>query len=558
LSSDSVGEHEHGDEDTTVPAPGVPPEEHLRPDGRTLELGSAATARGRATAPPAPADMDGIVDPDDSPDPAEAPVMIRRQLRDRKTGPVRRFVLYASGVDTRVLWYAPIDETEFVVQGTLVVLTALVACVSGLAASSFLIAGLLEFTAATIGVGLGWGLLIFFFDRALVSGSFNPYRFTRREIEGLRDAPDGSVWAHVVGAATEGRRAVWRRVGEIVRVMLVASLRIALALATSFIAAEMVLFLVFQPEISQRAAYIEQQTQAQRIAAIQADYKTEAAKRAAQRDQLTGASDPDVARLRAQSQTLTTQLANGRKDLGILQAAAAAEENGLPYTGRLSDGTTVTTTGRSGVGPSTRSLSERRDTQKALVAGWAAALARTNAALDAKLAQIEKTNAPALHALDVLDNQAAANEQAQIAAATVSTSAVKGLLVRQAALNQLINDRNPDTVAPDPVAKCSNVFCSLRNWLLPPTPMGPIVIAYRVIFFVIEILPITYKVITSLRRRRPYDAVKAALEEAAIADSIRLADRHLHEAAAEMAARAHLRRSRAAQMLESERISQRR
>ena len=210
------------------------------------------------------------------------------------------------------------DETEFVVQGTLVVLTALVACISGLAASSFLIAGRLEFTGATIGVGLGWGLLIFFFDRALVSGSFNPYRFTRREIEGLRDAPDGSVWAHVVGVDPAGRRGVLRRVAEIVRVMLVASLRIALALATSFIAAEMVLFLVFQPEISQRAAYIEQQTQAQRIAAIQADYKTEAAKRAAQRDQLTGTADPDVVRLRAQSQTLTTQLASGRKDLGIL------------------------------------------------------------------------------------------------------------------------------------------------------------------------------------------------------------------------------------------------
>jgi hypothetical protein len=83
--------------------------------------------------------------------------------------------------------------------------------------------------------------------------------------------------------------------------------------------------------------------------------------------------------------------------------------------------------------------------------------------------------------------------------------------------------------------------------------MGPIVIAYRLIFFVIEILPITYKIIASLRRRRPYDAVKAALEEAAVADSIRLADRHLHEAAAEMAARAHLRKMRAAEMAASRR-----
>ncbi len=51
-----------------------------------------------------------------------------------------------------------------------------------------------------------------------------------------------------------------------------------------------------------------------------------------------------------------------------------------------------------------------------------------------------------------------------------------------------------------------------------------------------ETLPITYKVIGSLRRRRPCDGGKAALEETTVADSIRLAERRLHEVA-EMAAR---------------------
>ena len=91
--------------------------------------------------------------------------------------------------------------------------------------------------------------------------------------------------------------------------------------------------------------------------------------------------------------------------------------------------------------------------------------------------------------------------------------------------------------------RCTNVFCRLHRFLLPPTPMGPFVVAFRVIFFVIEILPITFKVISSLRRRRPYDAVQAAFEEAAVADAVRLADRQLHEASAEMGARVRLRHS---------------
>jgi hypothetical protein len=72
--------------------------------------------------------------------------------------------------------------------------------------------------------------------------------------------------------------------------------------------------------------------------------------------------------------------------------------------------------------------------------------------------------------------------------------------------------------------------------------MGPTVIAYRVIFFIIEILPITYKVISSLRRRRPYDIAKAALEEVSAIDAFRVVDRYLHDASREAADRAARRR----------------
>jgi Domain of unknown function (DUF4407) len=325
----------------------------------------------------------------------------------------------------------------------------------------------------------------------------------------------------------------------------VASIRVALALATSYIAAEMVLFLVFQPEVNARAAYLEQQLQAQRVAAIQADFKAESDERAEQRRQLSGAADPQVLRLTAQAEDLTGKLDPARKDLGILQAAAAAEFDGDKYQAKLSDGTTVRTTGKFGDGAAARSLAQRRDTQRATVDDLAARLRRTNAALDARLAAVKKENAPALSTLETLDNRAAAQQQAATTAAASDQSAIHGLLIRQAALERLTQDQVPETVVDDPVPACGGFFapwCVLRNWIIPPTPMGPVVAAYRVIFFTIEILPITYKVIASLRRRRPYDVAKAALEESNNIDSIRLLDRHLHEAAMELRNRSRQRR----------------
>jgi Domain of unknown function (DUF4407) len=504
-------------------------------DDRTVELAVPDSPAPWLSTRAHPADGPEVSDP------PEAPALVRRQLRNPAPRPARRFALFASGVDSRVLAYVPIEQSDFVIQGTLVILTALVAAISGLAASSFLLAGRFMITPVTVLIGLFWAALIFFFDRALVSGTFNPYHFSRGQIASLRDAPADSVWQHVTDGDVTTRHAVLARLGEVVRVLLVATLRIALAVATSFIAAEMVLFLVFAPEITQRAGYIEQQNQAQRIAQIQADGKAQAAQRSAQRAQLSGVADPDVLRLRTRAATITTQLANARKDLEVLQSAAAAERDGLPFAGKLTDGTPVTSTGMRGDGAASHSLQGRRAATQKMVDTLSARLDQTDAAIDARIAAVKTTNAAALATLATEDRQAAGAEQAAITAASGDPGSVRGLLIRQAALNQLVNDRKPDTVVPDPLPHCSNVLCRLHRFLLPPTPMGPFVVAFRVIFFVIEILPITFKVISSLRLRRPYDAVKAAFEEAAVADAVRLADRQLHEASAEMGARVRLR-----------------
>jgi hypothetical protein len=541
----------HRDVGSVVDGPDEPvwseaPLPPLDPEPETVPLDDFSSAQ---TAPIV-SDADETAAPE--PEPTEprlaAPELadlIRERMRTTRRGPLRRVTLYASGVDTRVLWYAPVEETEFVVQGSLVILTAIVAGVSALAAASFLTAGRFVLNPVTVLVGLIWGVLIFSFDRALVSGTFNPHHFTKAELDSLHDPASPTPWEHLVAVENGSRPRGRGRAGEYIRVFLVASLRIALAVATSYIAAEMALFLVFQPEVNARTAYLEQQQQAQRIASIQADFNTVAAKRAAQREQLSGVNDPEVLRLTAQINDLTPQLDAARKDLGILQAAAAAELDGDKYQATLSNGTLVKTTGFAGNGAAARSLAGRRDAQQSLVNDLSNRLARARTDLDARHAQIQKTNAPALSTLDALDNKATADQQAALGAAVSDPNVIEGLLIRQAALNDLEHDAKPETLVADPVPACHGLFawlCQLRNLVLPPTPMGPTVIAYRVIFFIIEILPITYKVISSLRRRRPYDIAKAALEEVSAIDAFRVVDRYLHDASREAADRAARRR----------------
>jgi hypothetical protein len=106
------------------------------PDVVAVEAGAAdPTQELRFNGPPPLPPIPELPEPLD---PAEA---VRRHLRPPRRGPLRRFTLYASGADTRVLHFAPVDESEFIVQGSLVILTAIVAGVSGLAAASFLTAG---------------------------------------------------------------------------------------------------------------------------------------------------------------------------------------------------------------------------------------------------------------------------------------------------------------------------------------------------------------------------------------------------------------------------------
>ncbi|HEY7225871.1 MAG TPA: DUF4407 domain-containing protein [Micromonosporaceae bacterium] len=466
----------------------------------------------------------------------DAEKLAQRYARQRR-GPLQRLSLWASGVDTVVLEQAPIDSREYSVQGNLVLLTASVAAVAGAAATSFLVYGRFVASALTIIVGLAWGAGILFLDRALVSGSLNPHRFSRRDIATLTRLFPGTPWEHVLPEGPVSP--VASRVRQLTWVTVLGSFRVALAIATSFIVAEMAMFLVFAPEVNARTSYLEGQERTQRVDEITAFYQQRSADRQTQREQLTGSNDPDILRLTTELADLTTRLDNARHDLGIYHAAAAAEQNGIAYQGTLSDGEAVSTTGRPGNGPATRSLSTLRDLQQQIVDDLAARQARTQADLDARRSLVSKNNQVALDTLTRQDNEDAQAEREAIAAVT-NENPLQGLLRRQAALTMLTYDTNPETLEPDPIPACRGAtkpFCVVRNWLMPPTPMGPTVVAFRTIFLLVELLPILFKIMQSLRPRRPYDVAKAALEHVSALRMHQVLDRALHEANADMVSR---------------------
>ncbi|GAA2861500.1 hypothetical protein Acy02nite_58040 [Actinoplanes cyaneus] len=452
----------------------------------------------------------------------------------------RRFVLYASGVDRRILARAAVDESEFVVQGSLVVLTSIVAVVAALSAAGVLVEGRFAVTPVTVLIGLAWGVLIFFFDRALVSGTLNPFHFSRADIGGFSDPHRFTNWAH----ETAGRGA-GTRMAEVIKVLSVASLRIALALATSFIMADMILLLIFQAEVGDRTEYLQERLHQKRVETIQQDYVQRAKDRSARREQLTGAGDPQLDRLGRDLDQLEKRLTDARADLVKLQDAAAKEEDGVARRYQLSDGTVISTTGGGGSGPATRTFADQAATQESLVSDLTGKVSDGRDALGDRRGAILRENKLALEELTRQDNAAPGGQQSEIDKVPGVNAAEAGLLLRRAALTDLEHDTDPQTPEQDAIPPCRGFFrwlCSLRNWVAPPTPMGPEVVAFRIVFLVIEIFPITYKVFMSLRRRRPYDMVKASMEVEVYATAFDRADRSLHQGAAQVVTRVNERR----------------
>jgi hypothetical protein len=229
---------------------------------------------------------------------------IERQYGSAKRGPIHRFALWASGADRVVLDHARVEETEHVVQGTLVIFTAAVAAIAGMAAGSFLLYGHFVVTFASVAIGLLWGAGIFVLDRALVSSTYNPYRFSRDEVETLTELHGTAPWEHVLTRLQLSSRA--QRARDMLRILSFGTLlRVALAIATSYIVAEMALFLIFEPEVNLRTQYLQNQERTQQLAEINQRYQQSTQQDSARRATLTGDNDPEVVRLTGELSDLT-------------------------------------------------------------------------------------------------------------------------------------------------------------------------------------------------------------------------------------------------------------
>lgn len=89
-------------------------------------------------------------------------------------------------------------------------------------------------------------------------------------------------------------------------------------------------------------------------------------------------------------------------------------------------------------------------------------------------------------------------------------------------------------------------WCSLRTWLIPSTPLGPQIAAWRYFFLLFDLMPILAKAVLSLRRVRPYDEVEAGLALISRVRMLNSVDWQLNQVGADWEDRAAERRSRRA------------
>lgn len=456
------------------------------------------------------------------------------QLRTRRRGLVRRAALYASGVDRRILRAVPVEETSYVVLGTFVILTAGLAGFGTALCAGYWLKGHPEFSLPEILCGIGAFFFIFTFDRALVRAPLNPYEFPPEILEALWNPAADSKWFAVLNDALS-RPSVGRRLRQSVGVLSAAFLRIVVSFCVSFLIAETVMFIIFNQEITARVTFINNQSVTSAVAAENAQYKTDSGSLASQIKELGADGDATVMALDAQIAPSTAAVSAVNQDIQLLDNLKTDEiYSSSRQCVTLSTKQTVCSSGKIGNGPEalaiTQSLSER---SRALTTDKAnLQVLQTNRTNAYNAAQGRaRANKARITALTNTLNALTTAHTTRLTNLENGTGDVKGILIRHDALSDLESDHNPETLQVDGSKACpggfSGAFCSLGRSVWPRTPAGAYVVSLRLVFLIIDLMPMILKIQMSLKRRRPYDALHAALEERYSASAIDLVDRKL-------------------------------
>lgn len=450
-------------------------------------------------------------------------------------GPVRRLVLYASGVNRELLRMTPTDEDVFLVLGSAVLLAGTVAAVFGTVSSSLWARGELVLAWPYLLTGLLVGLFVASVDRLLVRSPLNPFRFPDEVTAALR-APTSQLEFNTALAAMyrPSGRSRLRQLGSVAPVFL---MRFTLSLCLSYIVATFAIFVVFAPELEQRAAYLNGQIQGELIKETNAKYELREKRIRSELRALT-AGDPAVVRTRNRIAAAQRNVEHLNRDLITLEAAYVNEvSQRVRKRFTLSSGDSVITSGIPGTGDTARSIeatieNTRRALDHATVSLRGARRALRSAEHAAAAAQSDL--AARRSELETLLVQLERERETELSGLLAGPPSVKGLLIRQSALRSLETDQRPETARLDSPAPCDSWACELERAFLPPTPLGTWVLAFRVAFLLVDLLPILLKLQFSLRERRPYDAMLAAHEEIAVARALNFAHEGLVANRAEM------------------------
>lgn len=468
-------------------------------------------------------------------------------------GPVQRFVLFASGVPTRLLQLVPVERIEFLIQGTGVIIAATLSFVS-----SFMAAGLIINPAPSTPVrALIASLiasLIFTVDRTLVRSTLRPHHFPTDVLHTLWDPNTDAKWYQVL-AGTINSEGALTRVRGFFSVLFKASIRFLLALFMSYLVADLIVIAAFRPTIDARATTIlKDQRQAaidKATGAYNAAVKV-AGGQVSQSGQMITANGTVVSTTRDRD-AAKTALDKANKDVDLLTKYDQAEYEGVKGVRvTLSDGVTYPanpsgTTGVPGCATECKAAEARLAAEK--ITQQQAQQQYTQAEQKLQTAMSSAGNQSKVLATQAGGQIALAKQTEQKALVTAEQmpTTPDGLLIRREALHQLEQDTTPwlDSYTPEkPCASSFKWLCELKRTTFPSTPLGTYVGTFRAILFLIDILPILLKIFYSVRGRRAYDVLVAALEEASVADSINKLDFTLNDLGADMEDRAATRRGR--------------
>lgn len=469
---------------------------------------------------------------------------LANKLRRKPRGPLRRLALFAAGGDRVMLDAVPTESSELEVLGASIIVTSVTAAGAGLLAAGYVGFGEPRLTVGTVAFGLIYGLVIFAIDRTIARSQLNPFEYPQEALDALWHPTSDTAWFGVV-TDTLHRQSFFGRVKQTWRVFAGAAVRIAIACCTSYLFAQFVAFFAFDHEIDTRIDYIQRTLTADSVQKVEQRFTDASRRRKAEEARLTHINDKAYLKARNRASRLTDQASDAEADADLLAMLAGKELDGLKASITLSDHSHFKSTGHGSTGPVYTSLVDAKDSRRKHARELRAEAGDERALARAAAIRVDTRNAAQLAALKRADKSAATDLDTAIADAKEDFSR-KGLLVRRDALKQITDDKRPETSAPDPYAPCKGSWkwaCDAKNVLFPPTPLGPFIGVFVLLLFLIEILPVSLKIRMSMRRRRPYDALKAALEEASSAGALDMLDAALNQTGGDLERRASLRKA---------------